>query len=46
MNPTTGYCHGCSRTTKEIGDWRNMSDKEKLMLLDELEKRNNELFGD
>ena len=46
MNPETKQCYGCQRTAKEINDWYNMSNEEKLQLLDELEKRNDELFGD
>jgi len=46
INPETGFCHGCSRTTKEIEKWLDMSNEEKLTLLNDLEKRQDELFGD
>lgn len=45
VNPVTGYCYGCSRTQQEMTEWWTMSDTEKLKLIEELEKRNNELFG-
>jgi len=46
VNPNTGYCHGCSRTQEEMDSWSTMSDKEKIKLINELEKRQDELFGD
>lgn len=46
QNPVTGQCYGCSRTPKEIEDWWTMSDEEKFKLLEELEKRQDDVFGD
>lgn len=46
QNPETKQCFGCQRTPKEIAEWHDMSDKEKIALFDELEKRRDELFGD
>jgi predicted Fe-S protein YdhL (DUF1289 family) len=46
QNPETGQCYGCQRTLKEIADWPTMSDQDKLKLIEELDKRADELFGD
>lgn len=46
LNPETGQCHGCCRTSEEIEKWFDYTDKEKLAVLEELEKRQNDLFGD
>jgi len=46
LNPETGQCHGCWRTPEEIEKWFDYTDKEKLAVLEELEKRQNDLFGD
>jgi len=46
LNPETGQCHGCCRTPEEIEKWFDYTDKEKLAVLEELEKRQNDLFGD
>ncbi len=46
VNPVTKFCYGCSRTIKEMENWSTYTVNEKLNLLTELEKRNNELFGD
>ena len=46
QNPVTGQCYGCQRTPKEISEWPTMSDKDKVKLIEELEKRSDELFGD
>ena len=41
-----GFCVGCYRTSEEITKWWDMTDEEKLVTLANIEKRNNELFGD
>jgi uncharacterized protein len=41
-----GICQGCGRTQEEIAGWWDMTNEEKQQVLDDLEKRNNELFGD
>jgi len=46
QNPQTKQCFGCQRTPKEIAEWETMSDQDKLKLIEELEKRSDELFGD
>ena len=46
QNPETKTCYGCQRTLKEIEDWPTMSDQDKLNLIEELDKRAYELFGD
>jgi len=46
QNPQTGQCHGCCRTPEEIEKWWDYTDTEKLALLEDLEKRQNDLFGD
>lgn len=46
QNPETKQCFGCQRTPEEIANWWNYTEEEKLALLEELEKRSDELFGD
>ena len=46
QNPETKQCHGCQRTPQEITEWETMSDNDKVKLIEELDKRANELFGD
>jgi len=41
-----GYCQGCSRTMEEITKWWDMTNEEKQQVLENIEKRNDELFGD
>lgn len=36
-----GLCIGCDRTLTEIAAWKDMSDKEKTLLLMQLETRQN-----
>lgn len=36
---SAGYCTGCFRTMKEIADWSEMSDEERLRTMEELPKR-------
>ena len=46
QNPETKQCHGCQRTPEEIAEWVTMSDNDKRKLIEELDKRADELFGD
>lgn len=39
LNPETGYCIGCLRTLEEIADWLEMTNEEKLQVLNQLEER-------
>jgi len=41
-----GICQGCGRTSDEIAGWWDMDNDEKQKVLNNIEKRNNELFGD
>lgn len=40
-----GFCMGCYRTSNEITEWWDMNDEEKQQVLDKIEKRQDELFG-
>jgi predicted Fe-S protein YdhL (DUF1289 family) len=35
----TGYCFGCGRTSREIGDWIAMTPQERRRIMDELPAR-------
>lgn len=41
-----GVCQGCGRTTDEIASWWSMTNEEKQQVLENIESRNDELFGD
>lgn len=41
-----GICLGCRRTMNEISDWWNMTNEQKQQVLKNIDKRNDELFGD
>ena len=41
-----GVCQGCGRTTDEIASWWSMTSEEKQQVLENIESRNDELFGD
>lgn len=41
-----GVCQGCGRTTDEIAKWWSMTNEEKQQVLENIEKRQDELFGD
>ena len=41
----SGICCGCTRTKEEATSWRNLKDQELLDKVKEIEKRQNELFG-
>jgi len=41
-----GICQGCGRTQEEIASWWDMSNKEKQLVLENIKKRQDELFGD
>jgi predicted Fe-S protein YdhL (DUF1289 family) len=39
INPENGYCRGCFRTLKEIADWSELSNPEKLEVWAKLDAR-------
>jgi len=39
IDPASGYCVGCARTSAEIGGWGGMSDDERRAVLDALPQR-------
>ena len=39
IDEATGYCVGCQRTMEEIGRWRDMTDGQRLAVLNRLERR-------
>ena len=39
IEPTTGYCWGCGRTTSEIGGWSVYSDDQRDAVMADLPKR-------
>ncbi|WP_108977885.1 DUF1289 domain-containing protein [Leptospira ryugenii] len=39
MDPDTGLCAGCFRTIEEIGTWSKLSEEEKQVLYQKLERR-------
>ncbi len=39
MNDATGYCRGCFRTIEEIARWSQMSDDERVQVIDAVAKR-------
>ena len=39
LDMATQLCKGCMRTVSEIGNWRHMSDEQKLEVLDSAEAR-------
>lgn len=39
MNPASGVCEGCARTSDEIARWLHASDEEKRAILEAVEKR-------
>lgn len=39
IEPTTGYCWGCGRTTGEIGGWSIYSDDQRTAIMAELPGR-------
>ena len=39
IEPTTGYCWGCGRTTREITGWAVYSDEQRTEVMDELPER-------
>jgi uncharacterized protein len=39
IDPATGFCIGCGRTDMEIGRWVEMSEPERLALMDTLPAR-------
>jgi len=40
-DPESGLCVGCGRSTEEIANWLNYSDKQKKRVLKGLQSRNN-----
>jgi len=45
IDPATGFCIGCGRTSLEIGRWVEMSEPERLALMDKLPDRFSETPG-
>lgn len=43
MNPHTDVCEGCHRTLDEIIKWSMATDSEKIEILEEIRKRNDNL---
>ena len=41
MDPDTGFCRGCRRTIEEIAAWLELTNEEKLAVLQRLEQRKN-----
>jgi predicted Fe-S protein YdhL (DUF1289 family) len=41
IDPQSGLCAGCGRSTSEITNWLNYSDQQKERVLKELKYRNN-----
>lgn len=39
LDPLTGLCTGCGRTTDEIAGWMHFSDKEREIIMDSLPTR-------
>lgn len=39
IDTVTGYCFGCGRTQKEIGDWTLYTDQERRTIMGELPAR-------
>ncbi|GLS22164.1 hypothetical protein GCM10007874_51810 [Labrys miyagiensis] len=39
IDPATGFCIGCGRTSLEIGRWVEMGEPERLALMDTLPSR-------
>jgi len=40
-----GVCMGCFRDTHEVNDWHDMTDKKRLEVLADLERRRKEMEG-
>lgn len=45
IDDTTGYCHGCYRTTDEIKAWWDLSQTDQKNLLSVLDQRQEELVN-
>jgi len=39
INPDNGFCRGCYRTLSEIADWSELSNSNKLEVLEKLKTR-------
>lgn len=39
LNPITEYCYGCKRSLKEIKNWINYSDEQRLAVMKDLKTR-------
>ncbi|MBU3561013.1 DUF1289 domain-containing protein [Polynucleobacter hallstattensis] len=39
INPDNGFCRGCYRTLTEIADWSELSNSDKLEVLEKLKAR-------
>lgn len=45
LDPETGLCEGCGRTSEEIGRWFRMSEEERLRIMAELPERMRQAFA-
>ena len=43
VSSKTGFCIGCGLTIKEIMEWDNYSIEEKLLIMDKIKERNENL---
>ncbi|KAB0264975.1 DUF1289 domain-containing protein [Microvirga brassicacearum] len=45
LDPETGLCEGCGRTTEEIAGWFRMSEEERLRIMATLPERMRKAFA-
>ncbi len=45
LDPETGLCEGCGRTTQEIARWFRFSEEERLRIMAELPERMRRAFA-
>lgn len=45
LDPATGLCEGCGRTSAEIGEWYRMSEDERRRVMAGLEARMRQAFA-
>ena len=45
LDPETGLCEGCGRTTEEIASWYRLGEEERLRIMAALEERMGRAFA-
>ena len=45
LDPDTGLCEGCGRTSEEIATWYRLSEEERLAIMNGLDERMRSAFA-